>query len=295
MARIVCVGEAMLELSRKGEACSLGYGGDTLNTAIHLARLGHSVGYLTALGNSPFSNSLREKWAAEGIDTSLTLTHPTREVGLYAITTDATGERSFTYWRDQSAAREMFALPTMTAAMDRVLEAELLYFSLITLAILPPENRATLLRLAQRVRSRGGKVAFDSNFRPKLWTNIETARQASAAAVACADIGLPTMEDECLLWGVQDYESVVARWIEFGCKDTIVKLGSEGCRLPNGELVSPPKKLTPVDTSGAGDAFNAGYLDARLNAHNQHAAALAGHELAGRTIMHPGAIPPRSK
>jgi 2-dehydro-3-deoxygluconokinase len=294
MARIVCVGEAMLELSSQGTACSLGYGGDTLNTAIHLARLGHSVSYLTALGNSPFSNMLKEKWSAEGLNTSLVLTHPTREVGLYAITTDDAGERSFTYWRGQSAAREMFALDAMKPALEQAAESDLLYFSLITLAILPPEHRMTLLELARRVQSRGGKVAFDSNYRPKLWTSVEEAQQASEAAIACADIGLPTMDDERQLWGTSTADAVATRWINHGCAETIVKLGAEGCRLPDGQIVCPPEKLIPIDTSGAGDAFNAGYLYARLSGHAFPKAALVGHELAGWTIMRQGAIPARS-
>ena len=92
MARIVCIGEAMLELSRSGDDWRMGYGGDTLNTAIHLARAGHDVAYLTALGSDPMSVPLREKWRAEGLDTSLILTHPMRATGLYAISTDDAGD-----------------------------------------------------------------------------------------------------------------------------------------------------------------------------------------------------------
>ena len=121
MARIVLAGEAMLELSQDGAGWRLGYGGDTLNTAIHLARAGHDVAYLTALGSDPLSADLRARWAAEGLDTSLVLDHPARATGLYAISTDTAGERSFTYWRDTSAARELFALE---AAGDALAEAE---------------------------------------------------------------------------------------------------------------------------------------------------------------------------
>ena len=113
MSRIVLIGEAMLELSRRdGGGWNMGYGGDTLNTAVHLSRAGHDVAYLTAMGTDPFSDDLvGGEWRGEGLDTSLVLRHPTRGPGMYAITTDAMGERSFTYWRDSSAAREMFALP----------------------------------------------------------------------------------------------------------------------------------------------------------------------------------------
>src|SRR5690606_32444569 len=107
--RVVACGEAMLELSPDSDRWQLGYGGDTLNTAIHLARAGIETAYLTALGSDPLSSGLKDRWTAEGLDCSLVLTHPGRNTGLYAITTDARGERSFTYWRSDSAAREMFA------------------------------------------------------------------------------------------------------------------------------------------------------------------------------------------
>jgi 2-dehydro-3-deoxygluconokinase len=119
LARIVVIGEGMLELSRKGEGWQLGYGGDTLNTAIHLARAGHDVAYLTALGIDPMSANLKARWAAEGLDTSLVLDHPSRSTGLYAISTDAAGERSFAYWRDSSAARQMDRGVERVAAMTQ--------------------------------------------------------------------------------------------------------------------------------------------------------------------------------
>jgi 2-dehydro-3-deoxygluconokinase len=293
VTRIVVIGEAMLELSRRGEGWQMGYGGDTLNTAIHLARAGHDVAYLTALGDDALSGDLRTKWEAEGLDCSMMLTHPSRQPGLYAISTDTSGERSFTYWRDASAAREMFALPGMAEALKQAEQADLIAFSLITLAILPPEGRSELLALARRVRERGGKVAFDGNYRPRLWPSAAEARAARDAAIACADIGLPTLEDERALSGDVSADAVAAHWQGLGCAEVIVKLGARGCRLPDGGTVPPPQTLAPVDTSGAGDAFNAGYLSARLNGASAEDAALAGHALASWTIMRPGAIPAR--
>jgi len=295
LARIVLIGEAMLELSRsKGaESWALGYGGDTLNTAVHLARAGQDAAYLTALGSDPLSADIKPAWAAEGLDTSLVLTHPDRSTGLYAISTDAAGERSFSYWRDTSAARDMFALPAMAAALDRAGSADLLCFSLISLAILPPEGREQVLALAREVRARGGKVAFDGNYRPRLWSNAGDARNARDAAIATADIGLPTLEDETLLSGEAGADAVARHWTGLGCAETIVKLGAEGCRLPDGAILAPPEVLAPVDTSGAGDAFNGGYLAARLAGASVAEAASAGHALAGWCVMRRGAIPPR--
>ena len=329
--RSVFIGEAMLELSREGENWQLGYGGDTLNMAIHMARAGHDAAYLTAIGRDAMSADLKDEWAAEGLDTSLVLEHPARSTGLYAISTDDKGERSFTYWRDTSAAREMFALPGMANALKLAEQADLLAFSLITLAILPQAARDALLALCQRVRARGGKVAFDGNYRPRLWASVEEARAARDAAIACADIGLPTLEDELLmqsspsLLGEGDHaqhgggvpsqvraeagpppsrashappprsgEDLVAQhWQNLGCSETIVKLGARGARLPGGTVIPPPEVLQPVDTSGAGDAMGGGYLSARMNGASVEDAVMAGHRLAGWCVMRRGAIPRR--
>jgi 2-dehydro-3-deoxygluconokinase len=302
MARIILIGEAMLELSRKeGGGWNMGYGGDTLNTAVHLARAGHNVAYLTAMGTDPFSDDLVNKeWPGEGIDTSLVLRHPTRGAGLYAITTDEAGERSFTYWRDSSAAREMFALPGIAAALATADQADLIAYSLITLAILPPEGREELFALCQRFRARGGKVAFDGNYRPRLWTSAAEARTARDQAIAFADVGLPTLEDEHLLSfsskvDAEDLnaDAVAEHWTTLGCAETIVKLGAEGARIPDGTILPPPQVLQPVDTSGAGDAFNGGYLAARMNGASAADAVMAGHKLAGWCVMRSGAIPTR--
>jgi 2-dehydro-3-deoxygluconokinase len=282
--RIVFIGEAMIELSRDGEHWRMGYGGDTLNTAIHLARLGHDVAYLTALGSDPMSSDIKTKWAAEGLDTSLVLIHPTRSTGLYSITTDAFGERSFSYWRDASAARDMFSLPGIDATLAEAEKADLVSYSLITLAILPDAARKRLLSLNAR-------LAFDGNYRARLWPDATAAANARDAAIARASIGLPTLEDETLIDGATTAEAVAAHWQGLGCNETVVKLGVNGCRLPNGSIVAPPQALNPVDTSGAGDAFNAGYLHARLGGASLEEAAIEGHRLAGWVIMRPGAIP----
>ena len=292
--RICVVGEGMLELSRSGENWRLGYGGDTLNTAIHLTRYGHNVAFLTALGDDPFSADLRRDWADEGLDTGQILTDPARTAGLYAIRTDDAGERSFAYWRSNSAARRMFALPGIEAALAEAEQADALVFSLITLAVLPPEAHGRLFDLCTAVRARGGKVVFDGNYRPRLWGSTAEAIAARDAAIAHADIGLPTLDDETLLNPGATADSVAAHWQAPGCAETVVKLGPQGCRLPDGRVIAPPQVLVPQDTSGAGDAFNAGFLDARLRGLPIADAALAGHRLAGWVVTQAGAIPARS-
>lgn len=286
---ILIVGEGMLELAvRDGGGWQMGYGGDTLNTAIHLARLGRQVAFVTALGDDPFSQRLRDDWTAEGVDLSLVRTDRAKRPALYAITTDDQGERSFTYWRSDSAARRMFALGDNADLLAA--DTDLLYFSMITLAILPPEGRETLFDWCAQVRARGGRVAFDSNYRPALWESGEAARTAHARGMALADIGLPTREDEQQLTGLDDPAAIAAQWREAGVGEVVVKMGGEGC-FADGELRPVPAKIVPVDTTGAGDSFNAGYLHARLGGASVADSVIAGHRLAGFVIMRRGGVP----
>ncbi len=283
----------MLELYRAAGHWELGFGGDTLNTAIHLARGGHAVSFMSALGTDPFSADLRARWEAEGLDCGLVLTHSNRQAGLYAISVDPDGERSFTYWRESSAARALFEIDGAEIAMQRAARADLLVFSLISLAILPDSGRANLIALAQQVRANGGRVAFDGNYRPRLWSSRQDAVAARDSAIAIADIGLPTFDDEAMLSGAASVSEVTAHWQRLGCREVVVKTGAAGCELPGGIVCPPEYGLRPVDTSGAGDAFNAGYLGARMRGTDPAEAARAGHALAGWTLMRRGAIPAR--
>lgn len=292
LVRAIFLGEAMLELSpADGDLWRLRHGGDTLNSAVHMSRLGIGTAFITALGSDDFSQRLRQDWASEGLDTDFVLTHPARTPGLYAISTDARGERHFSYWRDNSAAREMFALPGMDGVLEKATQAELFGFSLISLAILPPEGRERLFDFCRALRRRGGRVAYDSNYRPRLWPSPEAAAEAHGRAISLADIGLPTLEDETLLTGEGSVRDVARFWSGRGCGEVVVKLGADGCLLPDGTLSPTTPYASPVDTSGAGDAFNAGYLFGRLKGYSAEASAEIGHRLAGWVVLHRGAIP----
>lgn len=290
--RIVCAGEAMVELRREGDGWGVHYGGDTLNVALHLARLGYNVAYLTAVGLDPFANQMCAEWAREGIDLSLVQPHPERTTGLYAIETDMRGERHFSYWRSESAARALFECDAVEDAEETASQADLLFFSLISLAILPEDGRERLLELAMKTRASGGKIAFDSNYRPRLWEDRDTALRWHEKAASLADFGLPTLGDERALGVGEEPEAVAAHWRALGCDEVVLKMSEQGCLLPDGRLLRPPMRLNPLDTTGAGDAFDAGYLGARLRGATPEAAAYAGHGLAGWVVMYPGAIPP---
>ncbi|RJG55418.1 sugar kinase [Sphingobium terrigena] len=292
-ANVTVIGEAMLELSRgSGDSWNLRYGGDVINTAIHLARSGDTVRLASALGADPMSADLCAAWEAEGVDTSLVLRAADRLPGLYAIETDATGERSFHYWRGEAAARRMFDLPGSAEMVAQAAQSDLLYFSLITLAILPDAGREALLDLCASVRAKGGKVAFDGNYRARLWRDAATACHWRDRAIAVSDMGLPTLADEVEMGAADDAQDAAARWGAGEGREVVVKLGGDGA-LVDGTIVPIPQRVPVIDSSGAGDAFNGGYLHARLAGATPVDAALAGHRLAGWNIGQRGAIPAR--
>lgn len=292
-ATITVIGEAMLELSRgEGDGWNLRYGGDVINTAIHLARAGDKVRLASALGADPMSAQLLGQWEAEGVDTSLVIAAQGRLPGLYAIETDTTGERSFHYWRSEAAARRMFDFPESPGMVGQAAQSDLLYFSLITLAILPDAGREALLDLCAQVRANGGRIAFDGNYRARLWDDAATARHWRDRAIAVSDMGLPTLADEVEMGEADDAQDAAARWGAGAGKDVVVKLGGDGC-LVVGEIVPIPQQVEVIDSSGAGDAFNGGYVHARLAGASPRDAALAGHRLAGWNIGRRGAIPAR--
>lgn len=287
-------GEAMLEYHSRGGA-GLRYGGDTLNTAIHLARAGHTVSYVTAVGTDPISDALVSAWAREGVDTRFVLRHPDRNPGIYAIHLDEQGERSFLYWRDRSAARVMFDLPGIDAALEAAKAAELVYFSLISLAIIDDLGREKLLGLARERKASGSAVAYDSNFRPNLWPDLRLARECSRKAMAACTIGLPTNSDERDLWQSEEKDHEIAgRWTEAGASLVVVKAAERGCVVA-GSSDPVPRKVPAVpanvvDSSGAGDAFNGGFLACALEQKDTLTCIEAGQALARKTLSHQGAI-----
>ena len=298
--RIAAIGECMIELRHLGDdRLELSFGGDTLNTAVYLRRAGAAqnlaVDYATALGDDPYSATMRSFFAREGIGLDLVRTLPGRLPGLYAIRTDARGERSFYYWRGEAAARAMFDGLAGARLADTLASYDWLYLSGITLSVLDAEGRERLMDALDRARARGGRVAFDSNYRPRGWPSAEAARAAFIDILARVDIALPTFGDEKLLFGDDDPRDTIARIGRLGVAEIVVKNGDDPALASDGRRIveiAPEKVTDIVDTTAAGDAFNGGYLAARIADLGLEDAVRAGHRLAGAVVRHRGAIIP---
>lgn len=271
----------------------LGYAGDTLNTAWYMrALLGADweVDYFTALGEDRYSGDIRTFLQTNGIGTQFIGTVKGRRPGLYMIHQEH-GDRHFTYWRDQSAAKLMAEdKDALNVALDG---ASMVYFSGITLAILHPRARGRLLGAIVRARDAGAKIVFDTNLRPALWSSQRVMASMLTAAASLCDIVLPTHGDEAPVFGDTSVEDTANRYLELGVEEVVVKDGANPALIATAServTVAPPAGAVVVDPTGAGDSFNGAYLSARLAGKSLQDAATAAHRVAGIVIGQRGAL-----
>lgn len=299
MTRVASIGECMIELrqgpsAQPGGLYSRGYGGDTLNTAVYLARLGVDVDYITALGDDALSDEMIAGWATEGIGTKRVARLPGKLPGLYMIQTDDKGERRFFHWRDSAAARSLMDLPETDVILNSLATYDLVYLSAITLSILQEEGRERLMAALKRARLLGTRFAFDTNFRARGWPDLGVARKVFSAAFETADIVLASTEDLAPLYPDESNTALLAG---ISSPEVVLKLTEPACILRHaggsGEVRAEALTKPVVDTTAAGDSFAAAYLAARVGGAEPEEAARAGHRLAGVVVSYPGAIIPR--
>src|SRR5690554_1112577 len=300
MAHIAAIGEVMVELSpfpsasENREVMALSFAGDTYNTSVYMARLGLEIDYVTLLGDDPYSEQIMQRMANENIGTGMIGQVSGRSPGLYIIRNTPEGEREFFYWRKEAPARELFSSDENARLLTEKLKTcDCVYLTGITLAIISEESRNRLLACLKSLRAQGIKVAFDSNYRPRLWKDKQDAQKAMLAILESTDIALLTLDDEQLLWGDDSVSGCVERYKQFGISELILKRGADETIIISNQQetrVSVDPVTNIIDTTGAGDTFNAGYLAARLNGASQIDAAKQGNRCAGIIIRYRGGV-----
>lgn len=294
MNRALTIGECMVQLreEKKGRFVQA-FGGDSLNTAVYLARLGINTSYLTALGADAWSDAMVAQWQKEGVETHLVRRVPGRMPGLYIIQNDESGERRFSYWRDRSPAREVFDRDDQALAQS-FLQYDWIYFTGVSLSLYGRDGRARLFDYLQRANDAGAWIVFDTNFRVAGWPDRAEADAAFRKAIEMADILFASHDDMTGVFG----RSGEALFDIAPCVEKVLKLPDASARLVfrnRDEVVAPLPVKKIVDTTAAGDSFAAAYLAARIKGMSPLMATAAAHRLANVVVQHPGAIIPRSK
>lgn len=291
----VSVGECMVELQSAANGLfRLGFAGDTLNTAWYVRALtkveNTDVDYLTAIGTDQLSLEMKAFLTSNGIGTQRVQQISDRTLGLYLITLTG-AERSFTYWRDHSAAK-LFANDE-SVLRSALLNFDYIYFSGITLAILSRESRAVFLSVLNDMKVAGAVIAFDSNSRRRLWRSDSEMKASTIEGYKVSTLALPTFEDEQAVFGDSLPIDCLKRITGYGISEIVVKDGAKPALvMADGDLITvPPESVEGVvDTTGAGDSFNGGYIAARMANNTPSNAAKFAHKVAGRVICTRGAL-----
>lgn len=293
--KFLSIGECMVELSQAGDGnLRKGFAGDTLNTAWYARAYfpkDWSVDYFTALGDDPLSEDMLQFIKDAGVGTEKITRIPGGTPGLYLINLK-NGERTFSYWRSNAAARQ---LAKDEQHLRAVIEAaDVIYFSGITLGILADQNAIdTFLSELRRAKASGKLIAFDPNIRPRLWQSKEHMLATISDGARAASMVMPSFDDEKTHFGDESVEATIARYKALGVTKLVVKDGENGATLEfDGARSHEPscKARAVVDTTSAGDSFNGTFLAKLMTGSTPQEAAKAAAKAAATVIGHHGAL-----
>ena len=305
-APFLSIGEVMIEFAPDFSensnrlTHSLSFAGDTFNTAVLLSRLGVETSFCSNLGDDDKSRSILKVMEDEGVDASLVQLLPGRLPGLYLIKNDENGERSFSYWRDQSAAREMFSsIDEIDFISSKIARFKSIYLTGITLAIIGVKARHRLFNFLAECRKAGVLIIMDSNYRSRLWKNKQSAKIALMALAEVCDVSLVSLDDEKELWGAKvNASKVLNRYHQAGVREVVVKSKDKPVLVSDGTVmhevtVRPVTEV--VDSTGAGAAFNAGYVSARIKQLDLISSVTVGCASARTVLGYKGALGERER
>ena len=273
------------------------FAGDVVNFSVYLKRLyrDSSVQLLSAIGNDSISQKMYDFLSNAGIDTALVARSQSKTIGLYTVENDDLGERSFTYWRSDSAARKMFYLINEKLLANAITRANYLYFTGITLAIIDQPSRERLFSLADQFIKDNKHVIFDPNYRPHLWHRAEDALDQINRGYQSCNILLSSFQDEQTLWKSNTSGEALSNLLRFQI-DEIVLTNGPGVILGSvngsGYQIDPVKPAAIIDTTSAGDGFNAGYIASRHAGKSPETSIIEASRQASLIVASAGAIIP---
>jgi 2-dehydro-3-deoxygluconokinase len=263
---VVTFGETMVLLT-PAERGTLEYatayhaaiGGAESNSAIGLARLGHSVCWVSRVGRDPFGSRILKILRGEGIDVSRVESCAEAQTGIMFKEPGPGNTTRIYYYRRQSAAAALRVEPFDS------LRAKYLLVTGITPA-LSDSNRKLTFDVVDRFRAAGTKVAFDPNMRFRLWSADE-ARSVFIELARKCDVLIPSLVEAEILTGLKEIEAMLGELLALGPSQVVVKAGDKGAWFADSKErgFCPCYPVPEADPVGAGDAFCAGLVSGLLD------------------------------
>jgi len=299
MTHIIFAGECMVEFRQvANNNYARSFAGDVYNTCVYAKRIldeKAKVSFFTALGIDQISKEMLDAWHDEKLDTSLVYRSKDTHPGAYMIETDSQAERHFVYWRNNSSARQ--AMQLFCDSGDKLTAPSLFYFSGISLAILSQSSREILFEMISELKKQKVKIVFDPNYRSSLWNSVAEAQYWINRAYTASDMALPGFDDEAELFSLTEPKQMIARFQAFDIEEIVLKAGKLGVfGVAQGETFHAPfaSPAILVDTTAAGDSFDAMYLARRVQGYSPKASAIDAAMAASFVVGYTGAIVPKA-
>jgi 2-dehydro-3-deoxygluconokinase len=233
--------------------------GSESNCAVGLARLQHSVCWISRLGNDPFGKKILKTLRGESINVDRVEIADSAFTGLMFKEIKPTGAPQAYYYRRDSAASQLH--PKLFTG----LRSRYLFVTGITPA-LSSENRKVTFQIVEEFRAAGTKIVFDPNMRFKLWS-AQAARPVFLELASKSDVLLPSLDEARLMTGLDKLDQIAEALLQLGPKLVAIKAGDQGAYFADGASCGliPPFPVRQIDPIGAGDAFCAGVISGLLN------------------------------
>ena len=261
-------------------------GGSTANTAAALARLGIPTRFVGTVGDDGYGRLAVADLAAAGVDTSAILETALSPTVMVIVVIPPSGERLIYVWPPTGGAHAALTPPDTVPA---VAGAEWLHVSGICLRVEPA--RDALLAAMETARADAVPVSFDLNLRLENWGWDDAFRDVVMKAVERSDVVVGAAGDEISALASIDDPVDAALSLAGDHRLVVARLGADGAVACSSEgvVTVPGFQVDVVDTVGAGDAFNAGFIAARLHGEGTEESLRLGNAVAALSITHPGA------
>ncbi|MCW4027296.1 MAG: sugar kinase [Candidatus Bathyarchaeota archaeon] len=239
------------------------FGGAPMNTLVGVARLGSSSGAVTAVGEDPFGQYLTHELRRNGVDTShVKVKKGMRTTITFVANEPETGERSFIFYRTPWVKGTAdSALTIEDADLEYISRANILHVSGFSLSQNP--SRKAVLRAVEHARRKGVTVSFDPTLRVDVWNSQRAVRRLYSRMLGLSDIATFSREEAEFLFRTNDAQKAAETALRHGVRLVGIKLGEEGALLETSEgrkAYVPAFDVRAIDTTGAGDGWNAGLL-----------------------------------